>query len=390
MQSYPFPNQSAATACQSSYYNKLRPSLKKPITVLILGETGVGKSTWINAIGNYLIFRSLEEAESGRQFALIPSAFMITDENFQQKKIIVGQDHNEVDTPGESATQDPKSYKFDSTTLDTEIILIDTPGIGDTRGVDQDKENFKKILRFLETIDELNGICILLKPNNARLTLLFRFCIKELLIHLHKSALNNIVFCFTNSRSTFYRPGDTLPALEKLLQENPDIHFQLNPSHLYCLDNEAFRFLCARKQGVQFEEQTRIDFSASWKKSSEETNRLFTFLAVLQPHNLRDTLSLNQARGLILKLTKPIAECAKTIQLNIQIIEEKQKEIKESELSEADLVKRLKIKGIGFQIKILDKPTTVCTSPKCIDFLQIQVQVYKKQIIRLDAMSHVT
>ena len=76
------------------------------------------------------------------------------------------------------------------------------------RGPEKDKENFQNILAHLSYYNEIHGICILLKPNNSRLTVMFQFCIKELLTHLHKSAADNIVFCFTNARNTNYRPGD--------------------------------------------------------------------------------------------------------------------------------------------------------------------------------------
>ena len=50
------------------------------------------------------------------------------------------------------------------------INLIDTPGIGDTRGAEQDKENFESILSHISNFDELHAILILLKPNSARLS----------------------------------------------------------------------------------------------------------------------------------------------------------------------------------------------------------------------------
>ncbi|CAG2172750.1 unnamed protein product [Oppiella nova] len=180
---------------------KLRPM--KEMNILILGETGVGKSTWINGLVNYMTFKSLDDAEQNKSLSLIASSFTITDENYKQVKIKIGDDKNEVMAAGQSATQEPKAYVLDWGKK--HVRLIDTPGIGDTRGLDQDKENFDAILRYISNLDELHGICILLKPNNARLTVMFQFCVKELLTHLHKSASNNIVFCFTNARSTFYR-----------------------------------------------------------------------------------------------------------------------------------------------------------------------------------------
>ena len=127
-------------------------------------------------------------------------------------------DKNEVFKTGESATQFPQEYIFES---DTERFhLIDTPGIGDSRGIDQDKKNFANTLEFVNHFDKISAVILLLKPNNARLTVAFKFCVLELLTHLHKSLVSNIMFAFTNSRGTFYGPGDTLPALKKLLKDD--------------------------------------------------------------------------------------------------------------------------------------------------------------------------
>ena len=63
----------------------------------------------------------------------------------------------------------------------------------------------ENILHAINKYDHLHGILILLKPNSARLTVIFRFVIQELLTHLHRDAAKNIVFGFTNTRSTNYR-----------------------------------------------------------------------------------------------------------------------------------------------------------------------------------------
>ena len=219
-----------------------------------MGETGVGKSTFINGFANYLHYESLQDAKDAPELmSPVKSSFIITDEDLERTTVETGKDDNECQIVGQSATQGTKAHVF-TYKGSVNVRLIDTPGIGDTRGIPQDKANFQNILAYISYYEEIHGICILLKPNNARLTVMFEFCIKELLTHLHKSAARNIVFCFTNARNTNYRPGDTYPALAKLLEDNKHVPIDLRKEIIYCMDNESFRYIAAIKHGVKFEQ----------------------------------------------------------------------------------------------------------------------------------------
>ena len=188
------------------------------INILILGETGVGKSTWINSFQNYIYYDDLHEAMNSPDFhVLIPASFTFTKDG-KEKEIRIGdEDPNEVLEAGKSATKEPRSYVL--FTSGAKIRLIDTPGIGDVEGVEQDMQNVDNILSHLTYYDEIHAVCMLLPPNKPRLTAMFRYCIQELLVQLHSSAKHNIVFCFTNARATFYEPGETLPVLNKELRD---------------------------------------------------------------------------------------------------------------------------------------------------------------------------
>uniref|UniRef100_A0AC34G1C3 G domain-containing protein n=1 Tax=Panagrolaimus sp. ES5 TaxID=591445 RepID=A0AC34G1C3_9BILA len=107
---------------------------KKTLNVLILGETGVGKSTWINAFANYLIYNTLEEAITAETpICVIPTKFTLFDKNNQCHEIVLGNHENECfENEGQSATQDAKTYFFE--TENYNVYLIDTPGMNDTRG----------------------------------------------------------------------------------------------------------------------------------------------------------------------------------------------------------------------------------------------------------------
>ena len=222
-------------------------SSEKDINILLLGATGVGKTTFVNAFINSLFYNTLDDAMNGDLKVLVPASFTLTDnDSFESRTIVVGTpDTNEnVTGDGASSTQMCRSYSF---CIGNRLIrLIDGPGVGDTRSVDHEARNFEFILNYINQYEHLNGICILLKPAQTRLDVYFRYCVKELLRHLHVNAKDNIMFVFTNSRPTFFKPGDTTPLLKKLLKdlhEKNGVDVPFNTTNTFMFDNESFRFI---------------------------------------------------------------------------------------------------------------------------------------------------
>ncbi|KAF9437150.1 hypothetical protein BGZ76_001812 [Entomortierella beljakovae] len=334
------------------------------INILLLGETGVGKSTFINAFVNYLRYDSLEDAEYNEMTTLIYSSFEI-----QGIEVVVGKpDKNEVFKRGESSTQLCKSYVFP---LDDgmKIRLIDTPGIGDTRGIKQDRINLLEILDYISGFDKINGVCILLAPDNPRLTTAFRFCIEELLMHLHKSAKDNIIFTFTKARTTFYGPGGTMKPLGQFIEElernNKEISIKLGRSTLFYFDNEAFKLYAALKQGLQFDDKTKEIFAGSWTKSVDESRRLVSQVIELKPHKTKETVTLDTARRSVLLLAEPMAKINENIAVELNSISLLKKMVQNHEITSKDLKDRLMTTYMDLDPIDLDKPRTVCTSDSC-------------------------
>ena len=347
------------------------------INVLLMGETGVGKSTFINALINYLSYGTLDDALKGELFSLIPASFVVTDNRtYEQKKVSIGDGSNENQQQGQSSTQACRSYVF--TLGETNLRIIDTPGIGDTRGIAQDQKNFQNIMAFISNFDHLNGICLLLKPNETRLNVFLRFCIKELLTHLHRSATDNIVFCFTNARSTFYTPGETAPLLKELLKEikqQTGVDVPFARENTFCFDNESFRFLAASKQVTQFNLGAKEDFAKSWDTSVKQSSDLISRIKQCAPHRVKDTVSLNEVRRLINELTRPIAEIARNIESNIAVAQDRMDECKYADMSIDELRMKLKIPTVDLESVQLAYPRTVCTSTKCTAYVQFQGKV---------------
>lgn len=139
----------------SANLKKLEPL--KEYNILLLGESGAGKSTTINAIANYIKYKTFEEAANSEFLQLIPSNFSLPDPVHLGKtmEIKTGSNINERTEEGGSRTKDPMGYPFRFG--DKLIRIIDTPGIGDTEGAETDKKNFDKILDYLHFHKVSNG-----------------------------------------------------------------------------------------------------------------------------------------------------------------------------------------------------------------------------------------
>jgi GTPase SAR1 family protein len=309
------------------------------LNILIFGETGVGKSTFINALVNYLEFETLDEAIEVEQLNyVVPCSFatQIMDRTnpyrpIEEKRIKIGAREDEHDgSKGDSATQKttvyPVTFHYGESTLT--VRLIDTPGIGDSRGVDADRQNMADILAFLSGYVTVHGILILLKSNNARLTPTFRYWIQELFTHLHYKAAENMAFGFTHTRISNYTPGDTYGPLKALLDRHSDVELQLATPTTYGFDSESFRYLAALKSGVTM--PNKVDFDRSWNESRGETIRLIERFQSIPPHEVKNTESLNSARRLISELTKPLVEILQLINANIQVVEDHMEALKDT------------------------------------------------------------
>jgi len=344
--------------------------LREEYNVLLLGSTGVGKSTFINAFVNYLAFASLDEAKAKGLKHVLPASFTVSQLGASTRVVIgkpeIDGEALDVVDDGESCTQHPKAYVVTVTSGDVEwkIRWIDTPGIGDPRGIDQDTKNMQAILHFLSHHTELHAILFLLKPNDSRLEVSFKYCIKELLKNLHRDAVRILMFVFTNSRQTFYEPGDTLPVLRKLLS-GLAMEVPTTRDTMFCIDSESFRYLAARNQGVEFADATDDDFKKSWNRSVATCRRLVHQMKTLGPHRVRETATLNEARQQILLLAEPLARINKDIETKKAAIQGQRSQLDVAVNDETRLRELLMADTDELHAVDLEQPRTVCTHQDC-------------------------
>ena len=323
------------------------------INVLFLGETGIGKSTFINALANYLTFHTLEEARTTQPVVLIPVSFLITTgDDFQEHIIKFGEvddsNNEDFDHPGQSVTQHCKSYLFHlKNNHGKKLRIIDTPGFGDTRGIQQDDQNIQHILQYINNLSHLNAICFLLKPNESRLNIFFRSCFTQLFSFLNQKALKNIIFCFTNSRSTFYTPGNTAPLLKKMISSLSIGDVPFNKENTFCFDNEAFRYLVALQNGIRFSDEENNEYEKSWSISVTQSHHLINHIDRKMSRYRMNSghESMKRVELEIIEMIRPMLEAMRNILRN-RILQEMDSENG----------------SLGLYAKVISPPATICLS----------------------------
>ena len=128
--------------------------------IMIIGETGVGKSTWIHCFINYMQSIQLEENER----------YYLFDEKSLQEEY--EKEHGKK-LEGCSVTDVPAIYNIEASNLfKNPIRLIDTAGFGDTRGPEYDEKITEDIRNLFEgsEIETLNAVCLIFKANQTRST----------------------------------------------------------------------------------------------------------------------------------------------------------------------------------------------------------------------------
>ena len=131
----------------NSYNISNEKDKKDCLTFIVLGETGSGKSTFLNAFLNFVL-----------------------DINFEDNKRYILIEEEETHEY-QSKTSEVNIYYIKRTKKHPPIKIIDTPGFGDTRGLEFDNQTVKKIGNlFKEDLEEINLICLVVKASTSRLT----------------------------------------------------------------------------------------------------------------------------------------------------------------------------------------------------------------------------
>uniref|UniRef100_A0A8C2DQM5 Uncharacterized LOC109054314 n=1 Tax=Cyprinus carpio TaxID=7962 RepID=A0A8C2DQM5_CYPCA len=160
--------------------------------ILLVGETGVGKTTIINSMVNFLLGVKFEDE----------IWYEITEE--------------EAGDQSESQTSEITMYEVFPIRSPISLTIIDTPGYGDTRGLDKDlevAENLSALFQSNDGVREVDAVCFVTQASNNRLSDRQHYIISSILSLFGNDIVNNIVFLITHSDGL--PPTNVISAINK-------------------------------------------------------------------------------------------------------------------------------------------------------------------------------
>ena len=167
---------------------ELTGSVKNEKVVLLLGATGSGKSTLINGIVNYILGVTWKDS----------SRFKLVDESTSGKKS-ASQAKSQTIWITSYTIHHQSEYRVPYT-----LTVVDTPGFGDTSGIQRDKEIMQQIKQLFNSggqmgIDQIDAVGFVVQSSLPRLTPTQKFIYDSILSLFGKDILGNIFMLLTFS-----------------------------------------------------------------------------------------------------------------------------------------------------------------------------------------------
>ena len=220
--------------------------------MLLIGETGSSKTSFLNLLCNFAMVLTVKSDTCIRKLTKFHDQAL---ENVKAKEM-------------ESLTTGATYYQIDY--KDVKLGVVDTPGFGDTRGLDQDKENVKKIVDKVNDVEYINCICLVVNGRLARMTHQLQYVISEISAVLPKVTAENVIVVFTNAKSR-------LDTNFKVDQITPFLGYTIPEDKVFYIDNPW----CI----LDKMEKTKAtkDLTKAFRRASESLEGMFTIMKTFEP-----------------------------------------------------------------------------------------------------------
>ncbi|MCJ8728087.1 hypothetical protein PDJAM_G00000300 [Pangasius djambal] len=282
-------------------------------TILIVGETGVGKSTLINAMVNYMLG--------------VKSTDRIWCEIIETKENQTNSQTNAVTVYDVFTEHSPFS-----------LTAIDTPGYGSTDGLQDDlnvAESLHELFRSKDGVREIDAVCLAVSSNTTRLTEIQLYVFDAILSLFGNDVEKTIVVFITKAAS---KPTNAINAIKKArvvcakTDKGEPVYFRFNNCHCENFDDE----------------EILDDYKLSWDQFNKTMEKFLAFI------NERPSVSLTMT-AIVLKRRKQLTASISNIQNKITMAELIQNELQQTTVSLQQHEKEKKEKEKTFEYEV-DEP----------------------------------
>ena len=238
--------------------------------LMVVGATRIGKSTIINALTNYTLgvsftddyrFQLITPSEEGGQSQAVSQTSWVTAYTFPQR------------------FGPPAPYT---------LTIVDTPGYGDTRGIEQDQHITQQIKMFFNTkgigVNHLNAVAFVVGGSDRRLTGAQKYIFTTMLDIFGKNIQKSIMIVATH-------------AVEKEIAAKDALEMANVPTNqhlMFSVDNVA---LYAQNKQLGNEEDDYVQqLRSTWDRNAKVYQTMYSMLARMDDISLWQTTENLQER----------------------------------------------------------------------------------------------
>ena len=216
--------------------------------MLLLGPIASGKTSLLNLLYNCGLIQALGYEEGSKQLRQFNDNQL---ENVKSHEL-------------ESKTCNAKLYNVELGAL--RVGVIDTPGFGDIRGLEEDKKHAKRIIEVVKQEKYIDCICLVIDGRQSRMNASLRYILTFVTFILPREVLNNIILVFTNTADALDLNFNLRALKEFFGREFNDFFLIENP---YC------RLEKQKQKQIPYDQIVQ-SFKMSFDKAGDEIRRMCT------------------------------------------------------------------------------------------------------------------
>ncbi|TDH02490.1 hypothetical protein EPR50_G00173700 [Perca flavescens] len=217
----------------------------------------------------------------------------------------------------ESQTSDVIVYQifgFEGKTLPYSLTIIDTPGYGDIRGIEQDviiSQRLTDLFQSEDGVHEINAVGLVMKASENRLSDRLRYIFDSVISLFGKNIEKNIVALISHSDGV--TPENVLNALK-------DANIKCAKDE----DGEPVHFMFNNHQSREKTKKNKDALKAAWVMTINHMGEFADFLTQQSYQSLMTTIK-------VMKSQTRLTACINNLQERIKEIDLKQKEIQQTQ-----------------------------------------------------------